>query len=107
MTRARENYFGISVTRIPIVPREYGKPWQLAVNYVSFVVFASLLAPFVCCGKFDVIFVYEPSPMTVGLPALLLKKIKSARIMFWVQDLWPESLSATGAISSALFRDPF
>jgi colanic acid biosynthesis glycosyl transferase WcaI len=29
-----------------------------------------------------------------------MKRLKSAPIMFWVQDLWPESLSATGAIRS-------
>jgi glycosyltransferase involved in cell wall biosynthesis len=34
----------------------------------------------------------------VGLPALLLKKIKRIPIIFWILDLWPESLSATGAI---------
>ena len=54
-----------------------------------------------CREKVDVIFVYEPSPITIGLPALLLKKIKNAPILFWVQDLWPESLAATGAIRSA------
>ena len=31
---------------------------------------------------------------------VLLKKVKSAPVMFWMQDLWPESLSATGAIRS-------
>ncbi len=103
----RDSYHGAEVLRVPIVPRGNGATWRLAVNFLSFVFFAGLLGPFLCRGKYDLIFVYEPSPMTVGLPALLLKKIKSAPIMFWVQDLWPESLSATGAISSALFRDPF
>jgi glycosyltransferase involved in cell wall biosynthesis len=36
----------------------------------------------------------------VGLPALFLKKIKKAPILFWILDLWPESLSATGAVQS-------
>lgn len=99
-TRRQENYHGVTVVRVPLFPRGDGRPWQLVINYLSFALFASLCGPFFCRGKFDLVFVYEPSPITVGLPALLLKRIKTAPIMFWVQDLWPESLSATGAIQS-------
>lgn len=98
--KRRENYHGVEVIRVPLVPRRKGKKINLILNYFSFAFFATLLAPFFCRGKFDVIFVFEPSPITVGLPALLLKKIKRIPIFFWVQDLWPESLSATGAVRS-------
>lgn len=99
--KLRENYEGIEVVRVPLIPRGKGSGVRLALNYFSFVFFACLLSPFCCRRKYDVIFVYEPSPITVGLPALLLKKLKQAPIVFWVQDLWPESLSATGAVKSA------
>ena len=96
----RQDYHGVKVMRSPLVPRSKGGGFRLALNYLSFALFASLLAPFFCRGKLDLIFIYEPSPITVCLPALLLKKLKSAPVMFWMQDLWPESLSATGAIRS-------
>mgnify|MGYP001050437240 CR=1 FL=1 len=96
----RQDYHGVKVMRLPLVPRGKGGGFRLALNYLSFAFFASLLAPFFCRGKFDLIFIYEPSPITVCLPALLLKKLKSAPVMFWMQDLWPESLSATGAVRS-------
>jgi glycosyltransferase involved in cell wall biosynthesis len=51
------------------------------------------------------IFVYEPSPVTVGLPAIVMKYRARAPIFFWVQDLWPESLSATGAVTSRQVLD--
>lgn len=95
-----QDYHGVKVMRSPLVPRGKGGSFRLALNYLSFAFFASLLAPFFCRGKFDLIFIYEPSPITVCLPALLLKKLKSAPVIFWMQDLWPESLSATGAIRS-------
>jgi len=95
-----QDYHGVKVMRLPLVPRGNGKGFRLALNYFSFAFFASFLAPFFCRGKFDLIFIYEPSPITVCLPALLLKKLKSAPVMFWMQDLWPESLSATGAVRS-------
>jgi glycosyltransferase involved in cell wall biosynthesis len=96
----RQNYEGIDVIRVPLVPRGKGGNVRLMLNYLSFALNASLLGPFLCRGKFDLIFVYEPSPITVGLPAIVLKKNKRAPVMFWALDLWPESLAATGAIKA-------
>ena len=96
----RDDYDGIEVIRVPLLPRRSGAGLHLILNYLSFVFFASVIAPFRCNSDYEVIFVYEPSPVTVGIPALLLKKLKKVPVIFWVQDLWPESLSATGAINS-------
>lgn len=98
--KKREEYKGVRIHRVPLLPRGNGSGPRLALNYLSFAFFASILSPLYCREKFDLIFVFEPSPITVGLPALVLKKIKSIPILFWVQDLWPESLSATGVIRS-------
>ncbi len=95
-----EQYEGIPVKRVPIIPRGSRRGLQLAMNYASFVIAASLLGPLRCRGKYDVVFVYEPSPVTVALPGLVMKAVKRAPMLFWVQDLWPESLSATGALRS-------
>ncbi|MEQ1775285.1 MAG: glycosyltransferase family 4 protein [Burkholderiales bacterium] len=99
-TPASELYEGIPVKRIPIVARGSRRSWQLAANYASFILSASLLGPLRCRGNYDVVFVYEPSPVTVALPGLVMKALKRAPLLFWVQDLWPESLSATGAVQS-------
>ncbi len=98
--RAREDYHGVRVIRAPLIPRGSGGRFRLVLNFFSFALFGSLLAPFLCDGTYDVILVYEPSPVTVGLPALVLKWVKRAPLLFWVQDLWPETLSATGVVSS-------
>ena len=91
---------GARVIRVPLMPRGSGSGLRLALNYISFALFASLFGPFLCRGRYDLVFVYEPSPITVMLPALLLKKLKGAPVMLWLQDLWPESVAATGAIRS-------
>ena len=98
--KRKDYYKGIKIHRVPLIPRGKGGGFRLALNFFSFAFLASILAPFFCIGKFDLIFVYEPSPITVGLPALVLKKVKNAPVIFWMQDLWPESLSATGAVRS-------
>lgn len=95
-----EDYHGIKIHRVPLVPRGRGGGLRLVLNYISFALFSSILAPFLFREKLDLIFVCQLSPVTVGLPALVLKKLKKAPIMFWVQDLWPESLSATGGVRS-------
>lgn len=52
--------------------------------------------------RFDAIFVFEPSPITVGIPAALARWRYRASVLFWVLDLWPESLFAVGAVRSPL-----
>jgi len=97
-----QKYGEAKIIRVPIISRGRGSKIRLFLNYFSFAFCASILAPLLCRKKYDLIFVYEPSPVTVCLPAIILKKIKSLPILFWVQDLWPESLSATRAVSSTL-----
>ncbi len=100
--KRKDNFNGLKIIRAPLIPRGNGSGLRLAFNFISFAFSASLIGPMLCRGKFDLIFVYEPSPITVGLPALVIKKVKSAPVMFWMQDLWPESLSATGAVRSKI-----
>ena len=95
-----ERYQGIRIFRVPLVPRGDGGPLRLIGNFCSFALSACLFGPWRCRGSYDVILVFEPSPVTVGIPAIVLKKLKGTPILFWVQDLWPESLSATGATES-------
>ena len=102
---ARQERRGVSILRVPLIPRGGGQRWRLALNYVSFALSAGLLGPLRCRGAFDLIFAFQMSPVTSGLPAILMKKLKGVPLMFWVQDLWPESLSATGAISSPLILE--
>jgi colanic acid biosynthesis glycosyl transferase WcaI len=95
-----QEHQGTRIIRVPLVPRGTGQRLNLMLNYLSFAFFASLLGLIYCRQKYDVIFVYEPSPITVGIPALVLKVLQKTPIMFWVQDLWPESLVATNAVHS-------
>lgn len=96
----REDYSGIPVLRVPLAPRGGGGGLRLALNYVSFVFSAIAFGLPRLRGRFDAILVYEPSPVTVMLPALLLGWLRRLPVLFWVQDLWPESLSATGMVRS-------
>ena len=91
---------GAQVLRVPMLPRGAGG-LRLMLNYLSFVAGACSFGPWGLRGKpADVIFVFEPSPVTVGLPAVWLGRIKKAPVVFWALDLWPETLAAIGAVRS-------
>lgn len=97
----REKYYGVDVVRVPLIPRGKKSGRRLVLNYLSFVLFGSLLAPFIFFKKkIDVIFVYSPSPITMVIPAIVIKALKRKKLYLWVQDLWPESLSATGFVKN-------
>ena len=95
-----ENKGKINIIRSPLIPRGKNKSFRLVLNYFSYFSLASLLAPFLVRGKFDKVFVYEPSPITVVIPGIVLKYFKRAPLFFWVTDLWPESLEATETVKN-------
>lgn len=99
--RGAYDYFaGAKVFRVPMLVRGKGA-LRLMLNYLSFVIGACLFGPWRLRGQdFDVIFVYEPSPATVGIPAVMLGRLKRAPVIFWALDLWPETLAAVGAVRS-------
>jgi glycosyltransferase involved in cell wall biosynthesis len=100
--KTRENYKGIHIYRAPLIPRGSGSNLRLALNYISYVIGAVFTSLFILRKKLDIIFVFEPSPITVGLPAIFIKKIKRIPICFWVLDLWPESVVSAGNLKSGL-----
>jgi colanic acid biosynthesis glycosyl transferase WcaI len=101
--KAAFNNFGESpVIRIPVFARKNNR-LSLFLNYLSFIISASTVGIWKLRKRpFDVIFVYEPSPITVGIPAAIIRKIKKAPLAFWVLDLWPQTLHAVGIIKSKI-----
>ena len=96
----QETVDGLQVNRVPLFPRGKGSA-RLALNYLSFVFSAAIFGPRLLRGKhFDAIFVYAPSPILQAIPAIWIGRLKKSPVLLWVQDLWPESLSATGHVSN-------
>jgi len=94
------NFNGAKVLRVPMLPRGKGKA-QLILNYLSFAISASVFGIWKLRRKnFDVIFTFQTSPITVGIPAVILRFFKQAPLVFWVLDLWPESIKAAGGVHS-------
>lgn len=92
---------GVAVHRAPLRPRHAGGAKNLALNYLSFVFngirYFSRQAR---RSKFDVYFVFAMSPITAAIPAIAMKAVHRAPLFIWIQDLWPESLEATGFVKN-------
>ena len=96
-----EQHDGVTIFRVPLFPRGQGSALRLVLNYLSFVCFATVFGLWMLRGRsIDSILVFAPSPIIQAIPAIWLAKLKQASLVTWVQDLWPESLSATGFVRS-------
>lgn len=90
---------GVKVIRTLVTPRRDASPKWLALNYVTHTLFSSIRGLWLgLTGRYDAIVVHETSPVLIGIPAVIVKKIQRIPVHFWVLDLWPESLSAAGGI---------
>lgn len=98
----QETLQGVQVHRVPVFPRGKGGI-RLAFNYLSYIFSCAVFGVWLLRGRhFDIIFVYAPSPILQAIPAILLGRLKKCPMVLWVQDLWPQSISATGYVSSRL-----
>jgi glycosyltransferase involved in cell wall biosynthesis len=98
-----QELLGATVYRVPMVARGVRSAMWLALNYFSFMVCGLLFGPWLLRRKkYDAIFVYGLSPILQAIPALFIGWLKGSRVTVWIQDLWPESLEATGYIQNQL-----
>ena len=69
-------------------------------NYFSFVI-SSYFAVKKHAGEIDII-ICESPPLFLGMTAMRLKRIKKAKLIFNVSDLWPESAERLGIVKNRL-----
>ena len=94
-----QELLGATVHRVPIAARGTRSALRLVLNYLSFVISGMLFGPWLLRRqKYDAVFVYGVSPILQAIPALFIGWLKGVPVTVWVQDLWPESLEATGYI---------
>jgi glycosyltransferase involved in cell wall biosynthesis len=101
---------GVPVTRVAMFPSHDRSAARRAATYLSFAASATVAASL---GRFTphILHAYV-GPMTLAIPAAAVRALRGARVLLDIQDLWPESVAASGmgrqglviAASSALCR---
>lgn len=81
---------GVTIHRVKVHPRGKGLAGMLR-NTMDYVVEAEKWVKN-CRERFDAVYVFEVSPVTVGLPAAAYKKKFHVPMFFNLQDLWPENV---------------
>ena len=90
----------IEIIRVPVIPRGKSK-FSIFLNYISFLFSLSIIGTIkILKKKIDILLVFGTSPPTVMIPAIIISKIKKAKVIFWVLDLWPETLISMKIISN-------
>lgn len=99
--RVKEIIEGIEVHRSWIFVKKSSSIFFRLLNYFSFV-WSSFWYGWFRLGKFDLI-ICESPPLFLGISAWHLKKIKGAKLLFNVSDLWPESAEKLGLVTNRTF----
>ncbi|MFJ4433613.1 glycosyltransferase family 4 protein [Pseudomonas sp. NPDC089395] len=94
----REVVDGVTVTRVPLYPSHGQSGLGRILNYVSFAA-TSLFYGLFGARKPDVIYAYHP-PLTVGMSAALIRMFRRVPVVYDIQDMWPDTLRATGMFSN-------
>lgn len=94
----REERNGISVIRTPLYPSHDANPVRRIANYASFALSSASIGAF-SIDPPDIMYVYNP-PATVALPAIVIKTLRRVPFLLEIQDLWPDTLGATGMMNN-------
>lgn len=97
-------YNGMNIIRVPMIARGKNNSKKLALNYLSFMISASIRTIPLLFKKYDRIFVFQVSPITTAVPAIILSKIKRIPSYIYIQDLWPETLYSIINVSNKKVR---
>jgi glycosyltransferase involved in cell wall biosynthesis len=90
----RERIEGVDVVRLPLYPSHDSSSLRRSLNYLSFFL-SALVYLLVRREAFDRAYVYHP-PITVGLATAVAGLVRRLPFILDVQDLWPDTLAATG-----------
>lgn len=93
----KEMMDGVEVLRVPLYPSHDNSSAKRILNYGSFMLSTLFFGLFVA-RQAEVMYVYHP-PLTTGISAALISKLRGIPFVYDVQDLWPDTLAATGMMS--------
>lgn len=96
----QESRDGVALTRVPLYPSHDQSAIGRVLNYVTFATSALVYCLFVA-PRPTVVYAYHP-PLTVGITAIVLRLFRRVPVVYDIQDIWPDTLQATGMINNSV-----
>ena len=87
---------GVTVTRLLLYPSHDKSAIGRIFNYISFMLSVCIYGLFFM-KRADRLYAYHP-PLTVGVAAAIIRLIRRIPVVYVIQDMWPDTLRATGMI---------
>ena len=94
----REVIDGVHISRVPLYPNHDQSAIKRVLNYASFAASATLYGVFMA-KRASALYAYHP-PLTVGVAAALIKLFRRVPVVYDIQDMWPDTLRATGMLNN-------
>lgn len=94
----RETMDGVAVTRLALYPSHDRSRIGRILSYISFFLSAAFYLTFFA-RRSDAVYAYHP-PLTVAMAAMVARLFRRTPVVLDVQDMWPDTLRATGMISN-------
>jgi glycosyltransferase involved in cell wall biosynthesis len=91
----KDEYQGVNIFRVHAITGYRDSLIKKILKYVTFAIFGSIVALFIG-KKYDCVFGFNGGALTDMLPAVIIRKLYKKPTMFWVQDVWPDSVYAYG-----------
>lgn len=91
---------GITVLRMPLYPSHDSSGIRRFLTYMSFALSAAIIGTW-SIKRPDVVYVYL-SPITTCIPACIIRLFRRTRLVYDIQDLWPDAMAASGMFKNKL-----
>lgn len=108
-SKRKEKVNGVTVYRCFQFPRgQKASNFRLSLNYLSYMICACMWVLFFFSfrKKYDAVIAFEPSPITLIVPACLLGMIRGTKVLSWIQDIWPDSITHRASERLSKFLTP-
>lgn len=97
--RGDKEHDGVRIDRVGVFERTKSNKVMWALNCASFAINSLFHLPKYRGKHYDAVFVFNNSPVTVILPAMVISALKKIPNLIYILDIWPESLYSLLGIS--------
>ena len=98
-----EDWDGVKIHRFPFVEGYRDSFGKKILNYIKFVTEGRKVGKRLG-GGFDLVFVSQTGPLTVALPALMMRKKFGVPVAIWTLDIWPDAVFSYGIPNNFVSR---